>query len=111
MWLYDLILVLIGFGLGIVSAGPLKNMFSGKWREDARQKKRVKLLSFLQQSSGKGYTAAELNQIVFKEKLNADDVDKLLSEIAESALIYNKSNRWYFADDVYRKHQKHYRGH
>ncbi|MFC4735435.1 hypothetical protein ACFO4L_02445 [Bacillus daqingensis] len=109
MWINDLILVLIGFALGIVSAGPLKNIWTGKWKEDARQNKRVKLLSALQQEAGYGFTAEELNQRVFNRKLDEADVIELLKEIAESNLIYYKANKWYFSEHTHRKHQRHYR--
>ncbi|WP_444684315.1 hypothetical protein [Alkalicoccus luteus] len=109
MWINDLILVLIGFALGIVSAGPLKNIVTGKWKEDARQNKRVKLLSALQQEAVYGFTAEELNQRVFNRKLDEADVIELLKEIAESNLIYYKANKWYFSENTHRKHQQHYR--
>ncbi|MDG5787103.1 hypothetical protein QA612_06325 [Evansella sp. AB-P1] len=88
MFLYDLFLVVIGIVLGIIVKDPLKNIITGKYKEDARQKKRVKLLLYIRENKGKNNpTTEELAEKVFLGKLDTSTVQQLLKEIEEIGLI------------------------
>ncbi|MGJ9385631.1 hypothetical protein [Salipaludibacillus sp. CF4.18] len=68
--LYDLFLVMIGIVLGVFISDPLKNIVTGKYKEDARQKKRVKLLIHIRENNTKTYpTTTELAEKVFSNCL------------------------------------------
>ncbi|ADU28845.1 hypothetical protein [Evansella cellulosilytica] len=84
--LYDLILVVFGMILGVMIKDPLKNIFTGKYKENARQKKRVKLLVSIR-GSEKPLTTEELAQNVFNSKLKIVEVHQLLRDIEEIGFI------------------------
>lgn len=62
--LYDLFLVVFGIVLGVIVSDPLKKLFTGKYKEEARQRKRVKLLIYLREHVKK-HTTEELARHVF----------------------------------------------
>ncbi len=66
---------------------PLKNLVTGKFKEDARQKKRVKLLLHIRQNEKTHFTTEDLAQKVFAGKLDTANVSKLLKDIEETGLI------------------------
>ncbi|WP_216829747.1 hypothetical protein [Alkalihalobacterium elongatum] len=108
--LYDLFLVLFGLILGILVSDPLKKLFTGKYKEEARQKKRVKLLVYIRQNSSKlGPTIEELTEKVFSNKLDMETVSQLLKEIEAHGLIKRvthkgqdeRNTRWVFTDKRY----------
>ncbi|WP_100372972.1 hypothetical protein [Bacillus sp. FJAT-45037] len=85
---YDLLLVGFGIILGIVVSGPLKRLFTGKHKEDARQKKRVKLLLYIRENTSKiPPTTEELSAKVFSDRLDLAHVHKLLEEVEDTGLI------------------------
>ncbi|UCZ55231.1 hypothetical protein LGQ02_03750 [Bacillus shivajii] len=92
--LYDLFLVLIGIVLGMIVKDPLKNLVTGKYKEDARQKKRVKLLLYIRGNKTKDHpTTEEMAENVFSGKLDIRTVTKLLQEVEETGLIRGVTNR------------------
>ncbi|CAM3991133.1 hypothetical protein [Alkalicoccus chagannorensis] len=109
MWLYDLFLVLFGVGLGVFAADPIKNLFTGRWKEQKKQQHRVALLSYLREQEGKTFSREELNEKVFRGKKAEAEVEKLLQETAESTLIYAVEKRgerlWTFDRSAYDKNK------
>ncbi|WP_368506108.1 hypothetical protein AB3N04_19875 [Alkalihalophilus sp. As8PL] len=94
MILYDLILVVFGIVLGVFIAEPLKNIFTGKHKEEARQKKRVKLLLAIRENKTKiPPTTEELAEKVFSGKLDIKAVEKLLKEVEDTGLIKGVSSK------------------
>ncbi|MCR6110100.1 hypothetical protein HXA35_07150 [Bacillus sp. A301a_S52] len=92
MILYDFLLVTIGIFIGVIAADPLKKLFTGQYKEDIRQKKRVKLLLYLrEEAKGRKVATRELCDAVFKGKENIDTVYKLLKDIEETGLIKSVS--------------------
>lgn len=92
--LYHLFLVIFGIILGMVAKDPLKNLVTGKYKEDARQKKRVKLLLYIRERDPKkAPTTEELAENVFEGKLAVDAVTELLKEIEALGLIKEVANR------------------
>ncbi|AOM83465.1 hypothetical protein [Salisediminibacterium beveridgei] len=90
---YDLILVLFGMTLGVFAAEPIKKLFTGKYQEEARQKKRVKLLLYLrEEKNGKSATTGEMVKNVFSNKADPVEVNTYLSYIAEAGLIKQVNN-------------------
>ena len=86
--IYDLFLVTFGIVLGVIASDPLKKIFTGKYKEEARQKKRVKLLVYIRQSQTKsGVTTEELAEKVFSNKIDIKTTYELLREIEEIGLI------------------------
>lgn len=105
---YDLILVLFGMTLGVFAADPIKKLFTGKYKEEARQKKRVKLLLYLrEEKKGKSATTGEMVDHVFKGKVDPKEVNAYLSYIAEAGLIKKinhsddpKNQTWKFVKTI-----------
>lgn len=90
---YDLILVLFGMTLGVFAADPIKKLFTGKYKEEARQKKRVKLLLYLrEEKQGKPATTKEMAENVFHGKVDVKDIEAYLTYIEEAGLI-KKTNQ------------------
>ncbi|WP_235715030.1 hypothetical protein [Halalkalibacter akibai] len=87
MILYDLFLVLFGIILGVIVSEPLKKLFTGKYKEEERQKKRVKLLLYVRENQTETLTTEKLANAVFGGKLDISLVNKLLKEIEEIGLI------------------------
>ncbi|GAE28126.1 hypothetical protein JCM9140_4321 [Halalkalibacter wakoensis JCM 9140] len=84
--LYDLFLVVFGIVLGVMVSDPLKKLFTGKYKEEARQRKRVKLLIYMREYVKK-HTTEELAQHVFLGKIDIATVKQLLIDIEETGLI------------------------
>lgn len=109
MWIYDLFLVLFGIVIGVVAADPLKKIFTGKYRADKAQRKRVLLLSNLRKSPMEKKTAEQLNQEVFQGKEKEETVNQLLQEVSESGLIYSLTRHgkthWIFNQETYDKNK------
>ncbi|WP_078427782.1 hypothetical protein [Alkalihalobacterium alkalinitrilicum] len=108
--LYDLFLVVFGLILGILVSDPLKKLFNGKYKEEARQKKRVKLLVYIRKNSSKaGPTTEELAEKVFANKVDMDTVKQLLKDVEDTGLIKRivhkgqeeEKTRWVFTDKKY----------
>ncbi|WNF38588.1 hypothetical protein RJD24_09265 [Bacillaceae bacterium IKA-2] len=92
--LYDLILVVFGMVLGIIVSDPLKKLFTGKFKEEARQKKRVQLLLYIRENNTKiAPTTEELSEKVFTGKNDINSVSKLLKEIEKTGLIKGIVNK------------------
>lgn len=90
---YDLILVLFGMTLGVFAADPIKKLFTGKYKEEARQKKRVKLLLYLrEEKQGKPASTEEMAANVFNGKIDAKEIETYLTYIEEAGLI-KKTNQ------------------
>lgn len=90
---YDLILVLFGMTLGVFAADPIKKLFTGKYKEEARQKKRVKLLLYLrEEKKGKPATTEDMVNHVFSNKVDSKEVNAYLTYIAEAGLIKQVNN-------------------
>ncbi|MDT8861387.1 hypothetical protein N0O92_14290 [Alkalihalobacillus sp. MEB130] len=86
--LYDLFLVVFGIILGVIVSDPLKKLYTGKYKEEARQKKRVKLLLQIRENQPKEpFTTEALTEKVFSGKLDVETVYTLLKEIEEFGLI------------------------
>ncbi|WP_078551739.1 hypothetical protein [Bacillus alkalicellulosilyticus] len=86
--LYDLFLIVFGIILGMIAKDPLKKIVTGKYKEEARQKKRVKLLIYIRENSAKtAPTTEELAEKVFSGKLDISLVNELLLEIEQFNLI------------------------
>ena len=90
--LYDLFLVVFGIVLGVIASDPLKKLFTGKYKEEARQKKRVKLLLYIRENKLNS-TTEELAEEVFAGKLDINVVGKLLKEIEDIGLIKSKPSK------------------
>lgn len=109
MWVYDLFLVLFGIVIGVAAAAPLKNLFSGKYRKNKIQRKRVQLLTQLRKNPEDKKTAGQLNTEVFHEKEKEEVVEQLLQEIAETELIYSKERHgkiyWKFDQKAYNRNK------
>lgn len=112
MVLYDLLLIMVGIFIGVVAADPLKKLFTGGYKEEMRQKKRVKLLLYLREEAKNDKpTAEQLNQLVFKGKEKTETVLSLLKDIEETGLITNISSqsgekRWYCTKKAYTQSRK-----
>lgn len=92
--LYDLFLVMFGIVLGVIVSDPLKKLFTGKYKEETRQKKRVKLLLYIREKNPKDApTTEELAERVFSGKIDINTVNELLKEIEEIGLIKRISNK------------------
>jgi len=88
MILYDLFLVIMGIFIGVIARDPIKKLFTGGYKEDMRQKKRVKLFLFLREEAvNKKLTTSELADKVFAGKEKEQDVQSLLEEIEKFGLI------------------------
>lgn len=105
--LYDLFLVTFGIVLGVIASEPLKKLFTGKYKEESRQKKRVQLLLYIRENKSKADpTTEELAKLVFGGKLGINQVYRLLQEIAETGLIQevpskekNQENaKWFYLE-------------
>ncbi|MDE5415144.1 hypothetical protein [Alkalihalobacterium chitinilyticum] len=108
--LYDLFLVMFGLILGIIVKDPLFKIFTGKYKEEARQKKRVKLLVYIRKHGANvGPTTEELAQKVFSNKVDTETVKQLLKDIEDTGLIKRVGHkgqdelktRWVFTDKKY----------
>ncbi|WP_232735693.1 hypothetical protein [Alteribacter populi] len=92
--LYDLFLVIFGIILGVIVSDPLKKIITGKYKEEMRQKKRVKLLLYIRENkTNVASTTEELAERVFAGKLDINTVNKLLKEIEEIGLIKAITNK------------------
>ncbi|MCR6106022.1 hypothetical protein HXA34_06990 [Salipaludibacillus agaradhaerens] len=92
MILYDFLLVTIGIFIGVIAGDPLKKLFTGQYKEEIRQKKRVKLLLYLrEEAEGGKVSTRELCETVFRGKEHIDTVHKLLEDIEETGLIKSVS--------------------
>lgn len=98
--LYDLFLVIFGIVLGVFASDPLKKLFTGKYKVEKRQKKRVKLLVSIRESGPKkNLTTEELAAKVFSTKVDVETVYELLEEIKQFGLVKEVRNR----DEDWRK--------
>lgn len=93
MILYDLFLIVFGIVLGVIVSEPLKKLFTGKYKEEERQKKRVKLLLYVRENKENAPTTEELARNVFAGKLDISLVSKLLEEIEEIGFIKGVPNK------------------
>lgn len=89
----DLFLVVFGIVLGVIASDPLKKLFTGKYKEEVRQKKRVKLLLAIRETPSRASTTEELAEKVFSGKLDIKLVDKLLREVEEIGLIKGMASK------------------
>ncbi|GEL08201.1 hypothetical protein [Salisediminibacterium halotolerans] len=110
MILYDFLLVVIGITIGVIAAEPLKKLFTGAYKEDRRQQKRVKLLVHLRQlASGEKRTTKQLNEAVFRNKESDEAVHSYLAYIEESGLIRrNPAKNGHLSEDAWTFDQKAY---
>lgn len=94
MILYDLVLVVIGIVIGVIAGDPLKKLFTGGYKEEMRQKKRVKLLLYLRENAkNEKLTTSELTDKVFNRKEKEQTVHSLLEEIEKYGLIKGISTK------------------
>ncbi|WP_280768784.1 hypothetical protein [Salipaludibacillus daqingensis] len=94
MVLYDLLLVIIGIFIGVIASDPLKKLFTGGFKEDIRQKKRVKLLLYLREDTKyQKPSTSELAEKVFNGKESEETVHELLKEIEGFGLIKSISRK------------------
>ncbi|WP_416149056.1 hypothetical protein ACM26V_22860 [Salipaludibacillus sp. HK11] len=104
MILYDLLLVVVGIFIGVITADPLKKLFTGGYKEEMRQKKRVKLLLYLRENTKiQKPTTSDLASSVFNGKLDEGTVHKLLEEIEEIGLIKStpgkpEDKKWFYVN-------------
>ncbi|SES42521.1 hypothetical protein [Salipaludibacillus aurantiacus] len=105
MVIYDLLLIITGIIIGVIAADPLKKLFTGGYKEEKRQKKRVKLLLYLrEEASREKLTAPVLADKVFKGKEDGETVHQLLEEIEKTGFIKSlktgdndwKKQKWFF---------------
>ncbi|QKS72947.1 hypothetical protein FLK61_40835 [Paenalkalicoccus suaedae] len=110
--LYDFFLVAFGIIIGVLAADPLKKLFTGKYKEEKRQKNRVKLLVHLRKSS-KRLTTEELREQVFANKISVEEIHTYLTNVKDSGLLVHypsKDNRmeqdkWQFDQKTYDKNK------
>ncbi|WP_199228105.1 hypothetical protein [Salipaludibacillus keqinensis] len=107
MILYDFFLVAVGIFIGVIAADPMKKLFTGGYKEEAKQKKRVKLLLYLRETAkNEKVTTEELCEHVFRGKEDMNLVHRLLKDIEATGLIKGlevkgdiSNKKWFYKDN------------